>query len=474
MYSGLTSDDRPFQTRTPIRFMSIGGGSRIGANCHYLELDNVGLLLDCGVNPSEYGVQSLPEFDLIGDRIVENILVSHCHTDHIGALPPAMSHFPRSRILMSYPSSYLYETVLHSNVAVMKKVKEEKGIEDYPLYEHIAVDMLSYIVQGYKFEKPFKLYSYVNPEGIEGRFFEAGHVLGAAGVLLESNTQSVFFSGDTCLSNQWILGGAAYPAKKVDVLIMETTLAGGDPLLARSRKKEIDRLSQVIRSALVEKQGSVLIPAFALGKSQEILTAVSDLRERGRIPNVDIYITDSSKRIGEIYDSTMAYTSRVRPDRQLADIPCITLSGRDLRRDGPWLKRPSIIIATSGMMFENTPSNLLAQRMIEDQRHTICFVGYIPRDTVAHEIRVSSLASAVKLEETLPPFARHCDVETFHFTAHSQKHELLKLVETLEPKHLVLVHGGAENAVEALKEELKNRNPKMNIVVPEIGSEVQF
>lgn len=457
-----------------MKFMSIGGGSRIGANCHYLEFDQVGLLLDCGVNPSEYGVQSLPAFELIGDRLVENILISHCHTDHVGALPPAMSHFPRSRILMSYASSYLYETVLHSNVAVMKKVKEEKGIEDYPLYEHVAVDMLSYIVQGFKFGKPFKLYSYLNPEGIDARFFEAGHVLGAAGVLLESTTASVFYSGDTCLSNQWILKGATYPSKKVDVLIMESTLAGGDALLDRSRKKEIDRFSQVLRTTLSEKKGSVLIPAFALGKSQEILTLIASLRETGRIPNADIYVTDSSKRIAAIYDSTIETTSRVRPDRPLEDITCITLSGRDLRQEGMWLRRPSIIIATSGMMFENTPSNLLAQKMIEDLRHTICFVGYIPEDTVAHELRTSAKSELVRLEESLSPFSRQCDIETFHFTAHSKKHELLELVDTLLPKNLILVHGGNAHAVEIMKDEVGRRHPKTRIVVPEIGREYQF
>jgi len=159
---------------------------------------------------------------------------------------------------------------------------------------------------------------------------------------------------------------------------MESTLGNSNSLLERSRKTELDRLASVIRHTLTEKQGSVLIPAFALGKCQELLTVLAGLREKGKIPDADIYITESGRKISELYDATVDVTSRINPESRLRDIVHLNLTGHDLKKEGAWLKKPSILIATSGMMFERTPSNILAQKMIPDEKHTICFVGYIP------------------------------------------------------------------------------------------------
>ncbi len=454
-----------------MKFQSIGGGRGIGANSHFIEVDKIGLLLDTGMDPRHYGYSSLPKFDLIQNKIVDAILVSHCHLDHVGALPVAVRNFPHARIFMSYASSFLYSTMLHNAVTVMNILKLEKNIKEYPLYSHDDIDMISFIIQGMKFEKKFRLYGHGNSHtGIDCTWYPAGHTLGAGGLYIEARHGRVFFTGDTSASNQFLIRGAAYPAKPVDILIAESTLGSHEEMEQVKRKNEVQKLTKIINETF-NKRGSVLIPAFALGKTQEMIRLIYSLKKKNLIPDADIYVSGLGRAIARIYDVTIEHAHRVDEEFYFDDIEFQVIDSRDILREGNWLKRPSLIIASSGMMLENTPSYWLAYRMMHETRHTICFVGYASPDSPARIVANSLKSEKIWLPGLTEPVLRNCRVEKLQFSGHSNRNEILEMIKAIHPSKLVLVHGGNEESVNWMSEQVGEWNSKIEIIKPEVGQE---
>lgn len=169
----------------------------------------------------------MPNFRAVRDHEVDAILLSHCHLDHLGALPTAHSYFPQASILMSEASATLAPVMLNHTDAVMGRQHREGA--PLPLYGRDDIDLISYLFQGVKPETDFHVFNLKKWEtGLSVQFYDAGHILGASGILFESQAGRVFYSGDTSAHDQEILPGAVYPKGRIDVLILETTL-GADP-----------------------------------------------------------------------------------------------------------------------------------------------------------------------------------------------------------------------------------------------------
>lgn len=455
-----------------MNFRSIGGGRLIGANSHFMELDRIGILLDAGIDPVREGIESLPAFDQIAGRVVDAVFISHCHHDHLGALPVALKRFPHARVFMTYPSSFAYTTMLHNTVTVMTSLRLEKNIPEYPLYSHEDVDMISYIIQGMKFHKTFTVYGHENSqEGLVCRWFPAGHTLGAGGLYLSSREGRVFYTGDTSAHDQFLVRGASYPGEPVDILIMECTLAGNPDAGSIRRKNEIRRLVKLIEET-ADRRGCVLIPAFALGKTQEMLWLVHQLRSKGQIPDVDLYVSGLGRSIARLYDLTTEHANRVDESVLFDDMEFGVIDSRDSGREGLWLKRPSVVIASSGMMMENTPSHRLAKRVLGEERHAICFVGYTSPDAPARAV-----AESKKGEEVAgfpAGLRRQCRVERLQFSGHSDRQDLLKMVRQLSPKKVVLVHGSGEEAVSWMSDQIAEWNPAVQVIKPSPGEEIRL
>jgi Cft2 family RNA processing exonuclease len=453
-----------------VEFLSIGGGKLIGANSHYLCIDDIHVLLDTGIHPREEGYASLPSFDLLGDRSMDALFISHCHHDHLGALPLSIRNHPHARVFMTYASSYLYAIMLHNTVTVMNLLREEKGIREYPLFTHDDVDVIDYVVQGMKFNRSFPVYGHEQKvHALECRWLPAGHTLGAGGLLLKGREGTVFYTGDTCTRSQFLIRGAKYPDERVDVLLMECTLGGRDE--TARRKSEVDRLARII-SDTSDRGGSVLIPAFALGKTQEMLWLVHRLKTRRQIPPVDVYVTGLGRMITRMYDLTVEWGHRVDEDFLFENVEYAVMDTRKLEERGLWLKRPSVIIASSGMMMENTPSYVLARRMIPEERHTICFVGYISPDSPSGVLSESQLGDPVGIYGE--PLTRLCRIEKLAFSGHSSREDLAQLVRNLRPLKVILLHGGSEQALEWMTNKIHQIDYRMDVLSPSVGNCIRF
>ena len=172
------------------------------------------ILLDAGTHPGEEGHAALPLYSSVAEVDVEAIAISHCHRDHCGALPVALQHFPRTRVVMTEPSYFLVERVLHNSENVMNRQREERSIAEYPLYHHREIDELSYLFQGFRYGhvEPWGSFDSKNPTAPSPTvsFHHAGHVLGSAGLRVAHGRESLFFTGDVCFHDQTLPPKAAF------------------------------------------------------------------------------------------------------------------------------------------------------------------------------------------------------------------------------------------------------------------------
>ena len=454
-----------------ITFTPIGTTNEIGDASFLLKLNGSTVILDTGIHPRKEGIESMPNYHSVREHDVDAIFISHCHLDHLGSLPAALSYFPQASVLMSEASAALAPTMLQHTAGVMKRQhRDENG--PVPLYTRDDIDLISYVFQGVRPEHDFPVFNLEKwAHDLTVRFYDAGHILGASGIWLESKDGTVFYSGDTCAHDQEIIPGAVYPDRPVDLLILEATL-GADPSAEEiTRQNEEKRFATAIYD-VIDNQGSVLIPAFSLGRTQEMLAMLHRLREESQIPDVEIYSAGFGEIISKFYDRTLRYTRRKNADLRLQDLDIRPLPPGDVRR-GPHLRKPSIILVSSGMMAPQTMSYRLAEVMLSDPRHGIFFVGYTAPDMPGFQVRTAQRGQFLQLGPASPEVQVQCRIERFQFSAHSHRKHLLNVVDKLKPKRVILVHG-ERGASGWLREMIKQNFPKTDVTIAEQGVSIQY
>jgi Cft2 family RNA processing exonuclease len=451
-----------------MKIVNLNPDKGIGASSWFVEMDGFGLLLDAGTHPKREGRESLPLFDLIKNERLEAIAISHCHHDHVGSLPVALRYFPRAQVLMTELSYFLVERVLHNSVNVMIRQRDELGVREYPLYSHHEVDEIAYLFEGFKY----------NREVVWGRqargglpaptleFFDAGHALGSAGVMVRSSKKTLFYTGDVCFHDQTLLRAARFDDVRADVLIMETTRGGREVSPGVTRESEAERLAQAIQRVL-DRGGSVLIPVFALGRTQEVLAQLALLMLAGKIPKQPIYIGGLGRVFTEIYDLEAHRTYRAHTNLMLHEaLNLIVIDPGQVQ--GMKLSGSRIFVLTAGMMSEKTAAHDLALRMIGDERQAIFFVGYADPQTPGGRLKAAKPGETFLFSPSGGEVARRCEVQDFDLTAHANREELLDFVEEVSPRTVLLGHG-EEDALTWFETQIKTRYPKVNVIQSQPG-----
>ncbi len=457
-----------------MRITNLNPDPDIGASSWMLELEDHRLLMDAGVHPKREGRASLPTFELVKQEPVDAIAISHCHHDHVGALPVAMRYFPEAHVLMSELSYFLVERVLHNSVNVMTRQRDELGIREYPLFSHDEVDDIEPRFQGFKYNREVDWAAFRKTRAgflsptLE--FYDAGHTLGSAGLLVCGQKESLFYTGDVCFHDQTILRAARFEDVKADVLLMETT-RGNRPLSPGfSRAGEIERLTRALDEAL-NGSGSVLIPTFALGRTQEILALLALLTAEGKLQPQPIYIGGLGRVFTEIYDLESHRMHRQYPNLQLHEALNLTVleQGQAQKMD---LGGGKLFVVTAGMMSENTAAHDLALRMAGDERQTIFFVGYTDPDTPGGRLRAAAQGESFQFSPIGGELTRRCRIEEFDLTAHANREEMLDFVGQVEPRTVLLSHG--DDASRGwFEQQIRSRHPRIKILQPRPGDTLE-
>ena len=459
-----------------------GAAREVTGSCHLVEVDGLRVLLDCGlIQGGKDRHQRNRDPFAFDPESVDAVVLSHAHIDHSGRLPLLVKRGFGGPIHATPSTIALAEILLvdsahiHEEDARWKIKRLEKRGEDAswvtPLYtQEEARAVLELLVEA-PFTRPIDL-----GQGATARFVPAGHILGAGIVELElpdgDGNRRLTFSGDLGVHGSRLMGAPEAVACP-DVLIMESTYGN------RSRDYDVDRTEELheVIGRTVARGGKVVIPAFAVGRTQEVLARINDLVEGERIERIPVYV-----------DSPMAISAtRVFHEHPeaLSDEAVELIRGGDDPLDFPDLhftravedskaindvEGPAIIISASGMCTAGRIKHHLAAN-ISDPRTTLLFVGYQAAGTLGRLIE--SGVSPVRI------FGEWHDVNAEvvkidGFSAHADREELHRWFDSLggKPDKTLIVHGEEEAAL-AVADGLRDRH-EVDVVVPERGAYVDL
>lgn len=433
----------------------------IGANSLFVQIGDLNILIDCGLNPKMAGREAMPDLNTLKGVHLDLIIITHCHLDHLGSLPVVMRQHPNTPVLMTQSSRMIAEKMLHNSANVMIRQKQEENIPDYPLFTHDEVDRLVPRLTGLPFGRVKKFKG--RKDEVDIIFHRAGHVAGATAVEVIHKHRQIFFTGDVLFENMRTLPGAKFPAGHFDTVVMETTRGTTERPPGKERVHEIARLIESINSTIASG-GSFLLPVFALGRMQEILSVLHDARKFGRLIDCSIYAAGLGIALADIFDEVSRKTQDVQFSRKIIKelkvkpMPRVMKAGVDPKQN-------ALYIISSGMLVERTPSYTLASGLLGTARNTIGFVGYCDPDTPGGQLLQAHPGDEFLFAAANVKTKVKARVERFELSGHADREELLEYAVQTEARSIVLTHGDPD-ARAWFVEQLKIKMPKTKVIDP--------
>lgn len=447
-----------------MKFTDLNRHGKIGANSTLVQIGPFNILVDAGLHPKKMGYDALPDFGPIEEIDLDLIILTHCHLDHLGALPVVTAHHPTTPVVTSAPNEMLAPRMLRNSINVMKRQREEHGIREYPLFLHRDIAQLSKQITVQRFERG-EIYL-KGKERIEVILHPAGHVAGAAAVELIYQQRRIVFSGDVLFDAQRTLPGAHLPHGPIDTLFLETTRGAKERDLGRSRATEVDRLIDKV-GEILERDGSCLIPVFALGRMQELFKIIYEARNFGTLPHSPIYAAGLGMDICNYFD-------KIRRRTQLIDFDLSILEKMKVKppepkmRPGRDLAKKGIYLVSSGMMVEHTPSYKIAASLLPHASNGICFVGYCDPDTPGGQLLRSKDEESYFFDALDYNAPIRASIDRFDLSGHADRDELIEYAEASGARTIVLNHGD-NDARDWFREQLAGRMENCEVVDPEPG-----
>ncbi len=420
-----------------MKLIDLNRDGGIGANSLFIQLGDLNILVDSGLHPKRVGRRATPDHAPLRGLNIDLIVITHCHLDHNGSLPIAMREHPGAAVIMTTSSQMLIERMLHNSASVMVRQRDDENIPDYPLFSHEEIDRISRRLTGIPFGQPKKFRGL--REEIEVTLYPAGHVAGAAGVEIRHKHRAIFFTGDVLFENQRTLPGAKFPAGHFDTLVTETTrgLTARQP--QKTRAAEMARLVESINDT-IQRGGSFLIPVFALGRMQEILSIIHDARKFRRLVECPIYGSGLGMDLVDYFDEISRKTKHLQFNRSIVKelkirpLPRVLKPGEDPRQN-------ALYVVSSGMLVERTPSYTLASGLLGHAGNTIGFVGYCDPDTPGGRLLAAKPGDTFLFETAHVRTKIKARVERFELSGHADRDELLQFAVQTGARSIVLTHG---------------------------------
>lgn len=455
--------------RSPLMFATdnlvitpLGAGNEVGRSCIHVAYRSLNILLDCGVHPAYTGASSLPFLDLVDISAVDAVLITHFHLDHAGALPYLTEKTKfNGKVFMTHPTKAILRWLLNDYIRIINTNTEidfysEKDLNN--CYDKIiAIDYNQTI-----FVKDFKITA-----------LNAGHVLGAAMFLVQSEKFKILYTGDYSTEEDRHLKGAdtswidiAYtksansecvPNKNsyLDVIICESTYGVQCHLPREEREK---RFTEIIDN-IVSGGGKCLLPVFALGRAQELLLILDDYWGKNpKLHNVPIYYASAlANRCLSIYQ---AYTHMMNTAIQKDAFNFKYI--KNLKNIDKHLTKGACVVMASPGMLQSGLSRELFESWCEDSKNGTVISGYCVQGTPAKEIMTEPKEIVSMSGHRLRLNMR---VEYISFSAHVDYIQNTSFIEKCRPNIVMLVHGEV-NEMMRLKSALEKKH---TVVAPKNG-----
>ncbi len=443
----------------------LGGAMEIGGSCIYIRIAGKGVLMDSGIRQSN-SKDPLPDFRTIQEEGgLDVIIVSHAHMDHIGTLPIISKAFPSAPVYMTAMTADLTRVLLYDSLKIMKYREDE-----IPHYSEQDVLAMLGRIHPVGYQTPFPIF-----EKFTLTFYPAGHIAGAACVYLTTEEGSLFYSGDFSNFSQRTIEGARIPKLRPDTAIVETTY--GNRLHA-NRQVEEKRLVELVGEC-IRQEKKILIPAFALGRSQEVLLILRAAIQNQEIPPVPIYVDGMVRDINIMYTRNPTYLKNALGKRVLkGNEPFYTkeiqpVAATQKREDLLKLKGPAIFLSSSGMLTGG-PSAQYAKELAPLENACIIITGYQDEESPGRQL-LNLLENPEERSlsingSTIPV---KCRIEQVGLSAHGDKSEIMALLERLSARRIFLVHGNRE-VIDELGSELAAEDYRRQIFLPECGQSYEI
>lgn len=455
-----------------------GAAQTVTGSCHLLTLENnYKILLDCGLyQGQEDALDNFNKKWLFQPNEIDVLILSHAHIDHCGRIPKLVKDGFRGKIYCTSATRDLAAIMLLDSAHIQEndaayEAKKNKG-DGIPLYTDI--DVKNCLAQFRCVE--YDTWFFIN-EHVQVLFSDAGHILGSASIILkinENNKETIFgFSGDVGRYNRPILKDPA-PMPQLDYLICESTYGGKTH---EDTPESDEHFLKIIYDTCISKRGKLIIPAFSVGRTQELLYRLDKLNTSGKIDNIPVYV-DSPLAMNateifiihpECYDEELyQYFSTDSNPFGWNNMKYIRSTEQSKALNTS--TEPCIIISASGMANAGRVKHHIFNS-IENSNNTILIVGYCADGTLGQKL--------TQKPETIKIFGEEKKVNASieiisSMSGHADEPELLQFISNQDINKLqkiFLVHGEL-NRQKAFQSALLNKTYK-SIEIPTLGQEFE-
>ncbi|MBW2968479.1 MBL fold metallo-hydrolase [Candidatus Woesearchaeota archaeon] len=396
-----------------------GGAGEVGRSCIEIATGRKRLLLDCGLKLTQHGSEYPTGFERVDD--IQAVFISHAHLDHTGALPLMDHKGLDCPIFMTKATKQLTRLLLKDAFKIGKITHQHLGYSEADIK-----DVLNCI-------KRVKMDAAGEIDGVKYEYFDAGHIPGAASVWLDVDGTRILYTGDIKTTDTQLHTAAETDFPEVDVMICESTYGDRDhPSRPQTEEKFVESIKSTIAAG-----GSVLIPAFAVGRAQELLLVLAKHNF-----NAPVYLDGMGITAADIaLDNPESIRSAKTLKAALGKARIVRTRQDRLKV----LRGQAIIVTTSGMLTGGPVLSYLKQ-VHEDPKNAVLLTGYQAEETNGRlllesgDVYIDGWKHKVK-----------CKVEQYDFSAHDGLTDLKRLVRKVRPQKVVFNHG-EEKSVQNLRE----------------------
>lgn len=452
-----------------LELQPLGAGCEVGRSCHILRYKGKTIMLDCGILPSFVGLEALPLYLSEGAGVdpasIDIIFITHFHLDHCAALP----HFTermrgfKGRIFATHPTVAVMQMILRDFIKVTAIAA------DNPNALYSAEDIDACIA---KIEM-VDLRQKINVGGVQFMLLNAGHVLGAAMVMIEMGGVRILYTGDYSCEEDRHLASAECPKDlPPNVLIVEATYG---MQVHESRADRERRFCEAVEK-IVKRGGRCLIPIFALGRAQELMLILEEYwHSNPSLQTIPVYYANKmAENSLEVYRTYISHMN-ARVQQQV---------GSD---HNPWrfqhIKEtqpktfkdvgPCVMLASPGMLQSGFSRNLF-DAWCEDAKNGVVLAGYSVEGTLARTLETNPLEVESAQKKRMN---RRISIDRVSFAAHADSAQTSNFVEQLRPDAIVLVHGERNEMrrlCDALGRKQKNQGGFRGVYMPRNNEALRF
>ncbi len=444
-----------------MRISFLGAAGEVTGSNHLIETQNAKILFDCGLFQGDDWLveKNYEDFDFDPSQI-DAVFLSHAHLDHCGRLPKLVKHGFQGKIYATAPTIDLTEVVLLDAAKIMEEEHDQD--QEKIIYQISDVQKTLALTEVVEYDTPFRV------KDFEVVFKDAGHILGSAFIEIKTKDGLIAFSGD--------LGNSPVPLldkpDKIDAiknLLVETTYGDGLHDNLKTREEYLSEAIEYVHST----KGTLMIPAFALERTQEILYILDDLIEQKKVEKLPIFL-DSPMAI-EVTDIFKKYKQYLNKESQqeikegddVFSFTGLTLSSSvEQSKSINQVNGPKVIIAGSGMLHGGRILHHLI-RYLSDKASMLLFVGYQVEGTLGRRI-IDGERKVKIFNDWINVNAKIANSQVF--SSHADQKQLLDWISPAfnSLENVYLVHG-EKDATDAFKSKLCQQT-KAKVIIPDLNT----